>query len=102
MGNIKIVGVKDLKNNLSAYLRDVQRGTKILVSDRSTVVAELHEPWSTHAAPEGGDPVLAAWLQDGVVIPPLRKKSRLPPSPVRVAESSALRLLDHDRKERDP
>ena len=33
---MKTVGIKDLKNNLSAYLRDVKRGTRILVSDRNS------------------------------------------------------------------
>ena len=44
MADIKTVGVKDLKNNLSAHLRDVKRGTRILVADRDRVIAELHEP----------------------------------------------------------
>src|SRR5258706_8670654 len=49
---IKTVGIKDLKNNLSAHLRDVRRGARILVSDRSTVVAELREPTSGYSVPE--------------------------------------------------
>jgi len=38
------VGVKELKNRLSAYLREVRGGTVILVTDRENVVAELREP----------------------------------------------------------
>ena len=33
------MGVKDLKNNLSAYLRDVREGARVLVSDRGEAVA---------------------------------------------------------------
>lgn len=36
------VGVKSLKNNLSAYLRRVRRGDLILVTDRDNVIAEIH------------------------------------------------------------
>ena len=99
MGRIKTVGVKDLKNNLSAHLRDVRRGTAILVSDRGTVVAELHERGAAYALPKAASPIMAAWLQDKVVIPPAHKKSPLPPSPVRLPEGSALRLLDQNRGE---
>lgn len=36
-----IVGVKDLKNNLSRYLRRVRAGEEIVVSDRGVPIAEL-------------------------------------------------------------
>ena len=48
MALIKTVGIKDLKNNLSAWLRDVRRGTRLLVADRNVIVAELHEPLEPH------------------------------------------------------
>ncbi len=38
------VAIKELKNRLSAYLRDVARGEVILVTDRGKVVAELRRP----------------------------------------------------------
>jgi len=99
MSQIKIVGIKDLKNNLSAHLRDVQRGTRILVSDRNAVVAELHEPTATYTLPESVDPILAEWIQSGVVQPPRRKKTPLPASTVRLPEGTASRLIDEDRRE---
>jgi prevent-host-death family protein len=34
-------GIRDLRNNLSRYLRRVIRGERILVTDRGRVVAEL-------------------------------------------------------------
>jgi antitoxin (DNA-binding transcriptional repressor) of toxin-antitoxin stability system len=46
MANLKTVGIKELKNNLSAYLREVRMGARILVSDRNVIIAELHEPLS--------------------------------------------------------
>jgi len=77
MAEIKTVGVKELKNNLSAYLREIRRGTRILVSDRSTVVAELHEPGATYPAPGKGDPVISGWVEAGIVALPAGPKESL-------------------------
>jgi antitoxin (DNA-binding transcriptional repressor) of toxin-antitoxin stability system len=37
---VERVGVKKLKNNVSAYLRQVKRGVRVLVTDRDEVIAE--------------------------------------------------------------
>lgn len=101
MGRLKTVGVKELKNKLSAYLREVRRGTKVLVSDRNRVVAELREPTTGYAVDDPMDPKLAEWIEAGIVTPPSVRKSRLPVSPVKLAEGTAARLLDEDRGEAD-
>jgi len=41
---MKTAGVRDLKTHLSSYLRDVERGDIVLVTDRGRVVAELRPP----------------------------------------------------------
>ena len=41
---MKAVGVKNLKNNLSQYLKMVQKGERIFVTDREDVIAEIHRP----------------------------------------------------------
>lgn len=41
---LKTANIRDLKDRLSAYLRDVQRGDVILVSDRGRVIAEIRQP----------------------------------------------------------
>ena len=41
---MKAVGVRELKNRLSEYLRLVRNGEEILVTDRGEVVAELPRP----------------------------------------------------------
>jgi len=41
MLRVKTVGVRDLKNKLSEYLRRVRLGESVLVTDRGEVVAEL-------------------------------------------------------------
>ncbi len=41
------VGVADLRQNLSRYLRRVERGERLVVTDRNRPVAELGPPAST-------------------------------------------------------
>lgn len=41
---IRTVNIRTLKDKLSAYLREVQRGDIVLVTDRGRVVAEIREP----------------------------------------------------------
>jgi antitoxin (DNA-binding transcriptional repressor) of toxin-antitoxin stability system len=41
---VKAVAVRELKNRLSAYLREVAAGEVVLVTDRGRVVAELRRP----------------------------------------------------------
>jgi prevent-host-death family protein len=90
----KRVGVKELKNRLSAYLREVRRGRRILVTDRGRVVAELHR-----AVPVS-DPREAAmteWLESGAVRAPVREKETLPESPVRLPAGTGQGILDELR-----
>ena len=41
---MRVVGVRELKNQLSAYLREVRAGERVLVTDRGHVIAELRPP----------------------------------------------------------
>src|SRR5690242_14514721 len=51
---MKTVGIRELKNRLSEYVRDARSGESVLVTDRGQVVAELVPP--EHAAGEPGVP----------------------------------------------
>lgn len=44
---MQAVGIRELKNKLSHYVRLVEAGASVLVTDRGTVVAELRPPGST-------------------------------------------------------
>jgi len=46
---MKTVGVRELKNSLSEYLRRVRSGESVLVTDRGEVVAELAPPGDVSA-----------------------------------------------------
>lgn len=52
IGGMKAVGVRELKAQLSRYLRDVQAGETVLVTDRGRVIAELRAPGSAAPAAE--------------------------------------------------
>jgi antitoxin (DNA-binding transcriptional repressor) of toxin-antitoxin stability system len=41
---MKTVGIRELKNRLSEYLRKVRAGESVLVTDRGEVVAEFSPP----------------------------------------------------------
>lgn len=90
--------MRDLKNRLSEFLREVKAGERVLVTDRGEVVAELGPP-----RPRGAEPDVPAGLlllaRQGMVTlaaptdPALYR--RLPRRGRR--KTSALRLLDDDR-----
>ena len=60
---MKTVGIRELKNRLSEYLREVRSGERVLVSDRGLIIAELRE--ANAAAGEGVPSGLAALARDG-------------------------------------
>jgi antitoxin (DNA-binding transcriptional repressor) of toxin-antitoxin stability system len=97
MKAIERVGVKNLKNNLSAYLRDVKRGIRVLVTDRDQVVAEIGKPrrYETDVLP----PFFADWISRGELRPRRRVRRPLPAPPLRLPAGTAQRILDLDRGE---
>ena len=38
------VGVRELRGNLTRYLREAQQGTAMLITSHDTVIAEIHPP----------------------------------------------------------
>jgi prevent-host-death family protein len=86
------VGVAQLRQNLSKYLRLVERGERLVVTDRNRPVAELGPPPSTG---EALDRLIAA----GRVSRPMRERL---PEPLQLAgDPHALsRALDEIRGER--
>ena len=63
---MKTVGVRELKNRLSEYIRHVRSGEGVLVTDRGEVVAELAPPG--HAAMDTSvPPGLVALAKRGLV-----------------------------------
>ena len=67
----RTVGIAELRQNLSTYLRRVEKGERLLVTDRNRPVAELGPPPSTGAA-------LDHLIAEGKVSRPIRRG--LPPA----------------------
>jgi prevent-host-death family protein len=88
----RTVGVAELRQNLSLYLRRVEEGERLLVTDRNRPVAELGPPPSTG---QGLDRLIA----EGRVMRPTRRG--LPPPLQMAGDPRALsRALDEIRGER--
>jgi prevent-host-death family protein len=86
------VGVAELRQNLSRYLRRVERGERLVVTDRNRPVAELGPPPTTGAA-------LDRLIAEGRVSRPLRRG--LPKPLLLSGDARALsRALDEIRGER--
>jgi antitoxin (DNA-binding transcriptional repressor) of toxin-antitoxin stability system len=96
---VKAVGVRELKNRLSEYLRLVQRGEDILVTDRGEVVAELRPPGASKAG--SGHPLLDDLARRGMVrIGAPNDPSLYPRLDKLLKHAEVARLLDEERGER--
>jgi antitoxin (DNA-binding transcriptional repressor) of toxin-antitoxin stability system len=96
---MRTVGVRELKNRLSQYLRAVRAGEQLLVTDRGEVIAELRPP----------GPVPAAVSRGGLLELARRGDARLgtanapeayPELPAAATQGTSARLLDAERGER--
>lgn len=98
---MKVVGVKHLKNQLSAYLREVAGGEVVLVTDRGKVIAELRRP-SVGAAVDPLERELERLVATGRLTRGLPHDPSLYKLPeVCLRGTTSDQLLEEDRRERD-
>lgn len=71
----RTVGIAELRQNLSRHIRRVQKGERLVVTDRNRAVAELGPPPSTGEA-------LDRLIAEGKVSPPARRGPR--PAPLKL------------------
>lgn len=97
---MKAVGVRELKARLSHYLRDVQAGDVVLVTDRGRVVAELRAPGSAPVPESATDRAFRRLAEGGGLIVGEGKGAHsYPASPVRAPAGTAQALLAEERAE---
>ncbi len=90
--------MRELKNRLSAYLREVAAGEVVLVTDRGRVVAELRRP-SVETLQNPAEQALARLVAAGVLTLGLpHDRSAYRRTGVRMRQSSQT-LLDAEREE---
>jgi antitoxin (DNA-binding transcriptional repressor) of toxin-antitoxin stability system len=93
-----VVGIRELKNRLSEYLRLVRAGEAVLVTKRGEVVAELRQPSKVSSRTDLPAGVLELARRGLATLPEPRPPGKVYPLLPRVAEDgTALRLLDEDR-----
>ena len=93
------VGLRELKNHLSEYVRVVRAGGRVQVTDRGHVVAELLPPGS--AVNPGHHEGLAALVRRGVLVPRARNTVTAYSALRRTGKAGrAKRLLDAVRGDR--
>lgn len=94
------VGLKDLKNRLSEYVRIAARGETVLVTDRDRVVAQLGPPLPERSVVIA-DARLAEVVRRGWLTPPLVGAGASPPPRLPVARFDEVQSeLARDREER--
>jgi antitoxin (DNA-binding transcriptional repressor) of toxin-antitoxin stability system len=97
---MKAVGVRELKARLSRYLREVQAGEVILVTDRGRVVAELRAPGPAGQSESYADRALRRLAETGALrIGEPHDPAGYRASPVRARPGTARELLDEERDE---
>jgi prevent-host-death family protein len=91
-------GIRELKNNLSRFIRRIEAGERIAITAHGRVVAELVPPGTNSAVvdPSRVDELIAA----GVIRPPLESGDPTEDWPdVRLPKGTAAELIDADRGE---
>ena len=97
---MKTVGVRELKNRLSEYLRQVRAGEGVLVTDRGEVVAELTPPG--HGATDSSVPpgILALAKRGLATLGASGDAALYPAIPRTRRRHTAAQLLDEERGSR--
>jgi antitoxin (DNA-binding transcriptional repressor) of toxin-antitoxin stability system len=97
---MRAVGVRELKNRLSEYLRLVRAGERVLVTDRGEVIAELGPP-GEGAAQDEMPRKLREMIQRGLATRAAPRKDHKVAYFQRIApDGTAERLIDEERGER--
>jgi antitoxin (DNA-binding transcriptional repressor) of toxin-antitoxin stability system len=95
---VKAVAVRELKNRLSQYLREVAAGQVVLVTDRGRVVAELRRP-TADLAPGALAPELGLAAIDSLLPGLPQDKRAYRKTKVRIRRSTQ-QILDEERADR--
>ena len=97
--SMRIIGLKVLKNKLAEYVRLVQNGETVLVTNRNRVVAELIPPREGRSTLLA-DALLADAVREGWASPPVMAVREPPPSKPVAPLSELLDELKGDRADR--
>ena len=94
---MKTVGLRELKNRLSEFVRAVRTGEGVLVTDRGEVVAELVQPGHRADEREGTSALVALARRGVITLGAPNDASMYPLLPPVLARRRAADLLDEER-----
>lgn len=90
-------GIRELKNNLSRYIRRIEAGDRIAVTSHGRVVAELVPPAMSQT---GRSTQVDRLVATGVIRPAIESGDPLEAWPdIRLPQGTAADLIDRDRGE---
>lgn len=90
-------GIRELKNNLSRYIRRIEAGERIVITAHGRAVAEL-VPLTTGRREQSSE--IDRLLASGAMTPPLEDGDPLEGCPnIRLPRGTAAALIDEDRGE---
>lgn len=90
-------GIRELKDNLSRYIRQIEAGERVVVTAHGRVVAELVPPAAEHRGRVSQFDLLIA---SGVITQPAEDGDPLEDCPeIRLPRGTAAQLIDSDRDE---
>jgi antitoxin (DNA-binding transcriptional repressor) of toxin-antitoxin stability system len=93
-----LTGIRELKDNLSRYIRRMEAGERIAITAHGRVVAELVPPGTTSKA--GRRSRFDELVADGVIRPPLEPGDPFEAWPkIRLPRGTVADLIDEDRGE---
>ena len=96
-GPVTSTGIRELKDNLSRYIRRIEAGERIVITAHGRVVAELVQPGATaKSTPRRFDELVAS----GVIRPPLEAGDPTEGWPdIGLPAGTAAELIDAERGE---
>lgn len=90
-------GIRELKNNLSRYIRCIEAGERVVITAHGRVVAELVQPGKD---PQGRANRFYQLTTSGVITPPVEDGDPLEGCPeIGLPAGTAAALIDDDRGE---
>ena len=90
------VGVRQLKNQLTRYLRLAEKGQSVLVTNRNRPIAVLRKPDSNSARTEGE--VVAALAAEGKLVPAAKPGPFKPFKPLKIRGKPFSQTIIEDRR----
>ena len=92
----KSVGIKKLKNELSFYLREVKKGSVVMITDHGNVIAEIRTPGREYDQIKR-DALKQEWIDSNKLFLPAEPPKPLKMMSIHLPEGTAKELLDFER-----